>query len=45
MTHFLENTIAETNVAQEIIYVKNWAGFDPIHKPWPMDRPHGLSDK
>ena len=28
-----------------IIRVRNWAGFDPIHKPWPMDRPYGLSDK
>ena len=25
--------------------VRNWAGFGPIHKPWPMDRPHRLSDK
>ena len=25
--------------------VRNWAGFDPTHKPWPMDCPHGLSNK
>ena len=25
--------------------VRNWAGFDPTHKPWPMDRPQGLSNK
>ena len=25
--------------------VRNWADFGPTHKPWPMDRPHGLSDK
>ena len=25
--------------------VRNLAGFDPTHKPWLMDHPHGLSDK
>ena len=28
-----------------IVTVRNWAGFDPTHKPWLMDHPHELSDK
>ena len=24
---------------------RNWASFDPTHKPWSMDHPHGLFDK
>ena len=28
-----------------LIFVRNLSGFDPIHKPWPMDHPHEISEK